>query len=299
MQKDNNLCVYNGSTTEEENYYFSLSSDISLDEFEGVLLNGEFGGILNGFNHTISYSVNGSEKLGQAISIGVASYENAISLFEKLSSKAIIKNIDLSVTYADTKTRTKSKLIAGLAVTNNGQIENVNLIGFVSNIVGANTEHLLEIIYCGLVGVNSGISANIKNCSILTDITISTQSYDQHIKIAGIAGLNYATIENCACGATTKENVISVTGESLPTSIVIVEITGIAYRNETNSVLKNCTNYSDVSVSTTDGGWRLILSGIVISNDGTIQGCTNENYNVISGDDHITVIQGEIIAPEE
>ena len=275
--------IENGTRKSEEDvYHFVLTSDITLEDFQGVMFGDTFGGVIDGLktvstNYKITYKATDVGEIS-GLNTNLAGFTRAISIFKELSSSAIVKNIDLDVTYDRTASTpiSQNTLLAGLAITNAGQIENVNLVGFSSNLTANFSGGVVDIYYAGIASLNIGQDTKIKNCSNKADMIISTAGYSPRISIAGIVSKNYAKVENCVCGENGQNKTFRVEGEG---GTVEIKMSGVAIVNASGSEITNCTNYTLMTASAIDGeDWVLSVAGMAIENNGRTQTNSNPGY---------------------
>lgn len=326
MKKSSMLASFTESTRqveENEQFYFSLESDIVLSEtsdaesyLNGILFKGEFDGVLEGNGYKITYISSGVESLSKNIQISDGNvlgptsetsftYGYGTSLFEILTSKSSISNLDIDVAYAD-EIISNDSLMAGLAIMNNGKIKNVNLVGFDSKFVGfiADDERVI-MVYSGIVSINSGYLANISNCGVKTSMSISDGSKSQLIFVSGIAFTNYGTIEDCSVGINdTEKQSIKVTSQSINNTI---QVAGVVVTNTSTATLRKCTNYFHITIENTrTTNYNVVyVAGIADLGRGTMQELSNsadtnakgEKFTLINvNESSSSLFKGEISA---
>ncbi len=299
LSKDESLKRFteNGNIkNEEEKYYFSLQRDIVLSsELQGILFDGVFTGEIRGNGYTIEYVNSTVSKLSNGdvtVSEGnVVSSTDADStvisygaaLFETLSSTAVVKDLNLKVTLSagsSTPYVTRNSLISGLAITNSGKIENVNLTGLRTNFVGIGSNRTrIMMIYSGIASINIGRDAVITNCSANTNMEFNDLNTAQLIFFGGIAFTNYASIENCTAGDATSAKTISVVGLS---ESDVVQVAGIVVTNAGYSKLAGCKNYANITVSAQydNDNFVVYIAGVTALANGTVQ--NNQNNGKIT-----------------
>lgn len=284
--------------TEDEQFYFKLQSDIEITtNLKKVLFSGNFDGVIDGNDKLVTYTAETTGALSESVSVSIGNvigpgtetsmtYRYGIALFEKITSKASVKNLKLNVTYKSLTNGqngilpiSNNSLMAGLTISNDGKIENVKLEGFKSDFCGYSAPGTrVVMIYSGISAINSG-SAIISNCQVLTDISISDSEKSQLIFVTGIAFTNYATISNCSFGTeriSGEEKILKVVcGANTST----VQATGIAINN--TGKIEKCTNYADIKVEyTKETNYAPVyLAGIVSLGAGTLS--ENNNYGVL------------------
>ena len=285
-----NEYIMNGTQyIEEEKFFFKLLSDITVDEaFEGILFAGEFNGEINGQNHTVTYTSSNVTALQNPVSIAggyisnsTVEFQYGTALFEKFAATAKIYNLNIDASFhkaTDRATISRHSLIAGLVITNNGQIDNVCVTGFDSDFVGQYSSSMVDMLYSGLVAVNIGGDALVINCGNTADMRISNFGKAQVDCVSGLVTLNYATIEDCTCGTEQEQNTLIIYGNG---SDVDAYVSGIATINAPNATIRGCTNYAEITVSATDGDkWHAYLDEICTKNSGTMQDNASPNYVV-------------------
>lgn len=298
MKKDEALVNYteNGmNIEEEEQYYFSLETSIVLSEsgdeesyISGVLFTGEFDGIIEGNNNTITYISSGTSRLSQGILVSEGfvlgpgtetstTFNYGTSLFETLTQTSSISNLNINVTYGTANTIIRNhSLMAGLAITNNGKLDNVNLVGFTNNFVGyvaPNTR--IMMVYSGLVSKNEGSAATISNSGVSTSMILNDGNQSQVMFLSGIAFMNFATIEDCSVGGNEDENYsIYITCQKATDT---VQVAGVVITNSTSGTLRNCSNYFDITVECTQqqNQASVYIAGVADYGKGTLEGVYN------------------------
>ena len=300
MKKDESLINYseNGMYIEDEKqYYFSLESSLVLSEkgnaetyVDGILFTGEFDGIINGNGNTITYTSKGVSRLSQGILISEGyvlgpstesstTFNYGSALFEKLSGSSSISNLNIDVTYGDSGTILSThSLVAGLAITNNGKLDNINLVGFENNFVGyvaPNTR--IMMIYSGIVSKNEGGVATISNSSVKTSMIVNDGNQSQVIFVSGIAYINFATIEDCSVGGNEEENYSIYVTLQVGLSAETVQVAGVVITNSTSAILRNCSNYFDITVECTraQNQATVYIAGVADYGKGTLEGVYN------------------------
>ncbi|MGN1201604.1 MAG: hypothetical protein ACI4R8_05080 [Candidatus Caccovivens sp.] len=296
--KDTALVQYVENTsaiTENNQFYFELATNIVLSDesdestfLSGVLFKGNFDGIIDGKNYTVSYIANNTSVLETPIPVSVGNvlgaenetsttYRYGVALFEYLTSMSKISNLNLDVTYRSSGTIPNNSLMAGLTIKNSGRIENVNLTGFSSNFVGYSLPGKRVImVYSGIASINLGSSANITDCHVLTNMDISDYNQSQLIFVSGIVFTNYATIANCTFGNESTSVSLSVVCQETSDT---VQIAGIAVTNTSGATISNCTNYANIKVectkSATSNVVTVYMAGIADLGAGTMSSNTN------------------------
>lgn len=302
--------------TESTQYYFKITNDLILSELDdettyidGILFKGSFDGVIDGEEYTISYISNGVSELTQAIRVEdgnvlssgqekYTDYSYGTALFETLSSSSTIKYLKLNVKYktASDVYIQEDSLISGLAISNNGIISNVDLIGFESNFIGYRLRNeRIMMVYSGIASINTGGVAKIQNCDVETSIKITgSSSCSQLIFASGITYTNYAVIESCVTGKGDVENyTLQVTCQ---TATDTVQVAGVSITNTSSATLKKCENYFDITVEAVSENNNITayLAGITDKGLGTLT--ENNNNGTLTIKNISSVYQGEISA---
>ncbi len=298
--------------TEEEKYYFSIQNDITLSTaLNGILFNGVFTGEIRGNRHILEYENSDISKFtveditvseGNVVSSTdssstVISY--GASIFENLSSTAVVKDLDLKVTLKKRNSWvSRNSMISGLTITNSGKIENVNLIEFTSDFVGySGISTRIMMAYSGIASVNIGRDAIIAGCSMKTDMQFNDMNTAQLIFVGGIAFSNHATIDNCLSGDANSTKTISVTGLN---ESDVIQLAGIVVTNANYSTLTNCQNYANISASAQYGNENFVvyIAGIADYASGTVQ--DNQNHGKLTTSNVLdkNLHKGDIFANE-
>ena len=324
MSKDENLINYteNGiEVVEEEQYYFSLQTNIVLSEngdessyISGTYFSGNFDGIIEGNENTISYISSGVARLSQGILVSEGfvlgpgtetstTFNYGTALFETLSEKSSVRNLNIDVTYGIGNVIIPNhSLMAGLAITNSGRIENVTLVGFNNSFVGYSAPNIrIMMIYSGLVSKNEGVVANISNSSVETSMILNDGNQSQVIMASGIAFMNFATIENCEVGGDANENYsIEITCQRIDSSSTItntIQVAGVVITNSSSATLRNCSNYFDITVecAQTQNQVSVYVAGVADYGKGEVDNVFNygsiTTLNISAGNLH----QGDTI----
>ena len=303
-KKEEYLSNYVGAIAEDSTYYFEIKNDIVLSEVEnpasyvsGILFKGTFSGVVRGSTvvgdnnaPTISYISNGVAMLSKAVTISEGnvigpenqssfSYIYGTSLFEILATEARIENLNLSVEYAQGTTIQNHSLLAGLAITNRGKINKVNLTSFKNGFTGYSAGGSSVIMsYSGLVSINIDVNARISNCKIQADMLIDDNNNAQTMFVAGVAFTNYATIENCQAGKSLSGNACSMY-VTCRIPIDTVQVAGIVNTNASLGVITNCENYFNITVESAkaNNSVTVYMAGIAGYGKGTISVAADAN----------------------
>lgn len=310
MVKDDYLTTYSQTgleekVSDEEQYCFELSNNITDLEFDsGILFKGIFEGKLDGKNFVVEYRSTATSALATSMSVAkgmigtddastTVSFSRGASLFEIVSEKSKITNLNISANFGReiaTNVYDANVLVGGLAIKNTGNIDNVNLVQFSNNLYpsASNFDKIVAAAYGGIVAINTGMSAQISNCSILTNMEFSDQQSDgQAIFVGGIAYTNTgsATISNCKVGQTEVANKISV---SYVSSRGYVQVGGIVVTcsgaNLSENASKMFISVQGSATATEQGNNYLKVYAAQIAcykgGTGTIQNNTYINANI-------------------
>ncbi len=296
MSKHAYLSNYVGAVGEESTYSFTLTSDIDVGEFAGFLFAGEFSGKLTGVGEiapTITYASTDIALLKNVVSVeknegyvtspisgqDTMRYTAGTSLFESLSDIAMVKNVNLNVRFGSVgKVVDRHSLIAGLAVKNNGRVENVNITSFESNFTGFDRENIIVMVYSGLVSVNSG-SGTILSCSALCDFAISDGGKDQWIFASGISFVNKGAIQGCVVGKLEAEGGAWESCQiniSLSTYDCLAQVAGVTIINSGN--IKSCDNYYKMVIRNTsqENNTQIYIADIATKNNKDCESVQNK-----------------------
>ena len=305
--------VENGLTVNPEviakKFYFRITQDITISEdLVGCLLSGEFNGEIDGQHHLITYAASGVTEMSyqkvvdvghvkSAVSGGTSTtFKNGVALFEKIGSQGVIKNLKLDVTYRNVQIN-RNAMMAGLAVFNNGVVQDVDLVGYRSGFFAYAGGSKLIMSYAGIVAINETITAVIENCSVLTNMIFDDNGNQQLIFAAGICFQNEAAIDGCVAGADNKTNQLRVTCQVKTDTI---QVAGIAITVTTSGLVANCANYMNISViAAPDENFNIAyIGGIACYADGTMDNATNvSDPSLLTSDKVPTVYKHEFAIP--
>ena len=305
--------VENGLTVNPEviakKFYFRITQDITISEdLIGCLLSGEFNGEIDGQHHIITYAASGVTEMSyqkvvdvghvkSAVSGGTSTtFKNGVALFEKIGSQGVIKNLKLDVTYRNVQIN-RNAMMAGLAVFNNGVVQDVDLVGYRSGFFAYAGGSKLIMSYAGIVASNETITAVIEDCSVLTNMIFDDNGNQQLIFAAGICFQNEAAIDGCVAGADNKTNQLRVTCQVKTDTI---QVAGIAITVTTSGLVANCANYMNISViAAPDENFNIAyIGGIACYADGTMDNATNvSDPSLLTSDKVPTVYKHEFAIP--
>ena len=219
----------------------SENSSISAKLLKNINLNGKewtgFGKYdYNDDNSGYAGTIDGN---GMTI-IGLKSSEGFISC---LAPNGLVKNLSVDGTVAG------SGHIAGIAGTSKGTIENCKFSGAVTNSSATSSG--------GIIG--RGPAGNkIMNCYSDAAIRNTCTYYNSELRIGGIAGYTYGSIENCYFTGSIYADPSKVSNKA------IGGLAGVIYASGN---IKNC--YSIASVTGPESG----IGALVGDNSGTIENC--------------------------
>ena len=319
----------NREISEETQFYFRLSEDIALSQkgeastyVDGLLFAGEFQGDIDGNGKTISYigtyTKSGINLAGITVSVGnilgpqngdtQTTYYYGISLFENLGATANVHDLGIDVIYADTQMPTHT-LVAGLVLTNSGQIDNVTLKNFQNGSLAddpgfqvglrgyGGTNVRVMMVYSGIASINMGASqTRITNCRVETDMILDDTNNSQIIFASGIVYTNYALVENCVVG-TNQDGTTFDLSVNCSNAMSAVQAAGIAITNASSgATISSCQNNFDISISCTSAANYVTayLAGIVDLGLGTLR--DNVNNGNLTHSNITTITQGDIYA---
>ncbi len=319
----------NREISEETQFYFRLSEDIALSQkggastyVDGLLFAGEFQGDIDGNGKTISYigtyTKSGTNLAGITVSVGnilgpqngdtQTTYYYGISLFENLGATANVYDLGIDVIYADTQMPTHT-LVAGLVLTNSGQIDNVTLKNFQNGSLAddpgfqvglrgyGGTNVRVMMVYSGIASINMGASqTRITNCRVETDMILDDTNNSQIIFASGIVYTNYALVENCVVG-TNQDGTTFDLSVNCSNAMSAVQAAGIAITNASSgATISACLNNFDISISCTSAANYVTayLAGIVDLGLGTLR--DNVNNGNLTHSNITTITQGDIYA---
>lgn len=194
-----------------ESKTIQLDTGITGSSYTWDIITGQFTGSIDGNNSTIKNITT------QTINVSGTTY---LSFME--DNSGIIKNLNLEINYSNSVLSSTKLNVAGLAITNNGLISNVNIEGTININAGRVTSGIMA---GGLVVVNEQ-NASIENSIVSANITaldngsystytggiactnygaVSESSYTGVLTsnyIGGIIASNYGTIDKCSVTAT-------------------------------------------------------------------------------------------------
>ena len=188
----------------------------------------------------------------------IESYGNAV--FTTVSESAVIEKVTVNVS-AEVEATAGTALVA---VTNYGTIDGVtvNVSGRV-NALAPSGEGAVDFACGGLVQTNAfktqDVYGIIKNCTVNYSqfSLLGEQSADA--SFGGVAGVNNGYLQDC-----------TVTGEIKADTF---DIAGLCSVN--NGVLSRNANEANLSQTSANTGWNPLASGIVLTNNGTVEYCEN------------------------
>lgn len=267
-------------------YYFSIQNNITGIEFDGILVNGNFSGVISGNQHSISYTSTGVERLTYSLSISsgenrvpsltsgtsTTSFNYGVGLFEILTSTASISDLTITANFVGVDAVENNLLVAGVAVDNYGTVTNVNISGFTSNLVVYEANSRLIGAYAGIVAMNRG---DVTNCAVIADITLSDSAsgttYNQNFFVGGLVFTNYGIISNSRINGNITLNLSS-------TSQATHQLAGITVGSTDRGRLINNSVETErlltINCATTQNGHIGYIAGISCYARGTTSGNT-------------------------
>ena len=163
-----------------------------------------------------------------------------------------------------------------LVGTNNGTINNVDIIA--SSLVLTCNKGGNDIYVSAYANTNNG---TITNCDLSLSTTI-TSSGNGECYTSGFVGINNGTIEKC-----------NFTSGSLSTSEA--DVSGICITNEVSGIIKDVKTYANVSQSSALDSWSPNVSGVAMTNYGTIENCFNFGTITATSTNNTDDAQGVIL----
>lgn len=240
--------------------YFKLANTINLESnvFNQFVIN-KFYGELDGNGNTIELSISpSSSEIEQENSIIVdkdltlgkttakLNMNKALSLFGSIEQNALIKNINIHLSFNDSNIQNlETTFVSGLAYQNFGTIQNINV-----NSVSLGTfDNLSSIALSGLVTLNSGI---IQDCQINADIIAELPQKSVTLIYGSVAIINESKGRLIGC---VNNGDIQIT---VSKDLTMVYVGGLVYENNNsyiyasgnNGIINILGNYSyDVSIA--------------------------------------------------
>ncbi|MDE7168249.1 MAG: hypothetical protein K2O28_05305 [Clostridia bacterium] len=195
---------------------------------------------------------------GTVSDLTIESYGNAV--FTTVSVSAVIEKVTVNVS-AEVEATEGTALVA---VTNYGTIDGVtvNISGRV-NALAPSGEGAVDFACGGLVQTNAfktqDVYGIIKNCTVnYSQFSLSgEQSADA--SFGGVAGVNNGYLQDCTVSGEIKADTF--------------DIAGVCSVN--NGVLSATVNEANLSQTSANTGWNPLASGIVLTNNGTVEYCEN------------------------
>ncbi len=199
-----NIALRNSSSDKS---YFRLKNDITLNSEEngGFVINSQFYGELDCNNKIITLNLNGTSTIDRVSHIFLPATENreyryscGAGLFTSVENNASISNLKLKVNI-NILDISSSLIVAPIAITNSGKIENIEIIEYKTNLTLTNLD--VKLALSGLVDTNYNIIQNVNNNA---DVNLyANGEYLPNIVYSGVAiqnqtlGFNNAVIKNC------------------------------------------------------------------------------------------------------
>ncbi len=292
-------------TDTETSFYFSIQTDLNLGEFEGVLLGGEFGGVIDGGGHSISYTSTGVGQLSRPVTVHedetvlylqqnvkTLNYAYGTALFEQLGSSANVANLNLQATYGNSSfvVIEYHSLVAGLAISNSGVIGNITVGKFENHFYGDLYPDKVAMSYSGIVAINNG-TAEVFGCNVNCNINISDNGGLQLISLGGIAYMNFGKISNSTSGQSGQT--LSVSSRN---SINGIQVAGVVVTNCTTGNISDCTNNFAVSAFAGQSGNSITcyLAGVAVLGRGSVDAVNNGGTPLATNIASATI--GDVIA---
>lgn len=201
-----------------EQWKFVLGQDLT---FENVVSINDFGGIFDGQNYTITYSISNTT-------------EKRIGLFKKLLANGKIQNLCIRASlHQQNYTSVTELFISPFVIENQGIIQDCRLLEF--NYTSA-LSNLITINFGGFCVNNS---ATIKNCISSADITFDGNIQQQgilrsNINVGGIVHANVtstkALIENCGNDGNITVRALTISVGGIAVSHNLGKISGCYFK---------------------------------------------------------------------
>ena len=190
------------------------------------------------------------------------------------TNKGTIKN--LQIDYPDT-TQNINTSLSLFVKENNGIINNIK-ISCNKLTLYCEKNNSEDIYITGIAKNNNGV---IDNCLVQFDCNVTTVNNGECF-ISGIAGENSGTIRNSIL----NENSNIIANEA--------DLSGIAIINSKTGKINNCTNHSNIHQSSQTNEWSPTISGIALTNYGTIDNAINRGNLSVSSTNNTNNAQGNI-----
>lgn len=234
-----------------KNSHFVLTSDLTLTRTDCNL---EFGGTLDGQNHTLTID---SLPSGALISKNLGSIKN------------------LTIKYGDL-TGEISKSQSLFVGENSGEITNIN-ISCDSLQLACHKSNESDIYVSAFASKNSG---TINNCNLQLSLNLVGDGNGE-CYASGFVGENSGNVKNCTF----------VSG-SINTEVI--DIAGIVAHNDANGEISKCVNNANISQASNQDGWSPNAGGIVMTNYGVVKDSINKGEVKINSTLEGDSVEGEI-----
>ena len=185
-----------------------------------------------------------------------------------------IKNLNIVYVNNSDEVYENLSLFAG---TNNGTINNVNII--LNSLTLTCNKSSNDMYISAYANTNNG---NISNCDLTLSLTINSTGNGECMA-SGYVGINNGTIDKC--------NYLS---GSISTNDA--DASGFCITNELTGVIKNSKNHANISQTSGLDSWSPNVSGLAMTNYGTIDGCTNFGNMTATATNNTDSAQGSILA---
>lgn len=186
-------------------------------------------------------------------------------LFQKLSGTVV----DLNLIVPETEL-TATDNVAFIASESSGTIKNVSVTADFSATDTASADKLYISLF---TYKNSGV---IKDCTADARATVSGNLVGDTF-FCCFSAVNTGTIENCS------------TTDSSSFSATAADMAAIAVENGYDGIISGCTNNAELLQTSSTNGWSPNTAGLVITNNGTLQNCTNKGNIGSSSSFELTV----------
>ena len=215
----------------------------------------EFAGVLDGNNFTISV-------------------ESLPDLCLIANNKGHIKN--LNIVYKDINEEI-SDSVSLFVGENNGTIENVSITCQQLNLqCNKSTDN--DIYITGFAKTNNG---TINNCDLMLKSIINTRSNGE-CYVSGLVGNNTAKVMNCSL----------LEKSSIDTNEA--DVSGICVSNSATGTIYKCVNHATISQDSDINEWSPNVAGVVLTNYGSIEECSNKGTLTATSTNETENAQGSV-----
>lgn len=233
----------------ESRWYFTINNDLELED---VRVTGNFGGVFDGGNYTITHTVNNASS-------------SRVGLFSLIMSDGEIKNLKLNSTINQQNYSSVSELyISPFVIENNGSLNNLTLQSFTYTSV---LEKSINIYFGGITAFNYGkIERCINNADIKFDGLLNQSGVrNSNISLGGIAYTNGKQGALVSIVESGNNSNISVYARS-------VVIGGLVAIHNNGALIQNTYSKGSIDVLITLSGSNInYVGGLVATSQETIR----------------------------